>query len=808
MYVGKPLRRREDLKFITGNGRYVDDVSFPDLLHVVFVRSPHAHARVLDVSTELARSLPGVARIVTASDWIKTGFDSLATSAPLSFPDGRPMNHRARPVFATNTVHHVGEIVAAVAAETYAGGLDAAETVSVRYDAVPSVTDTVHALDSNSSLIHPEFHTNRAVDLRRGNPDATGSAFARAAHITSLQLTSPRIAGVPLEPTAYVAKHDAFLDETTLWASHQLPHVLRQHLCRVVFDIPENKLRVIAPDVGGGFGVKGSFMPEVSIVVWLARELGRPVKWTATRSEAMVTETQARDHVSHARMAFDKDGIILGLEVDTIAAFGAYVSSNAPSLPSNSYPHAITGPYRTPNLALNIHCVYTNTVPVAPYRGTGRPEATYVNERLLENGARELGIDVVDIRRRNLIQEDQYPFKTPVGRVYDSGNPPMLLEKLVRLARYEDLRREQRELRDEGKLLGIGLAAYPDKSGAAPSRDLPNKTGMHSGYESANIRIHTDGRATLFVGTHSHGQGHDITYAAIAADRLGIPIDAIDIVEGDTGRVQYGNGTWGSRSLSVGGSAIHLACEKIVIKARRIAAHLLSCETSQVSYHDGYFSQPRSNVTISFKEIAGIAYSASRLPKAEGFEPGLEALAFYDPVDLNDPLTMHLAVVMVDPELCEVKLRDYFSVDDCGTVVNPMIVEGQIHGGIAQGVGQAMMEQIVHDPQSGQLLTGSLMDYALPRASDMPPLKLDFHVTPAPGNPLGVKGGAESGPIGPPTAIANAVVDALWHLGVRNVELPLTPYSIWRTLRSSGAGGKLASARPSAQKGDSPRDRC
>ena len=796
MYVGKPLRRREDVKFVTGNGRYVDDVSFPDMLHVVFVRSPHAHARIVDLSTEAASSLPGVARVVSGSDWIKTGFDKPVTSAPLSFPDGRPMNHRARPVFACETVRHVGEIVAAVVADTYVVGQDAAEQVHVRYDILPTVTDVAHALAADAPVVHAEFNTNCAVDLRRGNADATGPAFAGAAHITSLQLTSPRIAGIPLEPTAYVAKHDAFLGETVLWASHQLPHVLRQYLCRVVFDIPENRLRVIAPDVGGGFGIKGSFMPEVSTVVWLARELGRPVKWTATRSEAMMTETQARDHASHARMAFAEDGLIVGLEVDTISAFGAYVSSNAPSLPSNSYPHAITGLYRTANLALNIHCVYTNTVPVAPYRGTGRPEATYVNERLLENGARELGIDVVEIRRRNLIQEHQYPYKTPVGRVYDSGNPPVLLEKLVRLAHYDDLRREQRRLRNNGELMGIGLAAYPDKSGAAPSRDLPNKTGMHSGYESANVRIHTDGRATLFVGTHSHGQGHDITYAAIAADRLGIPIDDVDVVEGDTGRVSYGNGTWGSRSLSVGGSAIHVACEKVMTKARRIAAHLLNCDPSQLSYEDGYFSPPRSNVRISFREVAGVAYSASRLPKSEGFEPGLEALAFYDPVDLNDPLTMHLAVVMVDRELCAIRLRDYFSVDDCGAVVNPMIVEGQIHGGIAQGIGQAMMEQIVHDPGSGQLLTGSLMDYALPRASDMPVLTLDFHVTPAPGNPLGVKGGAESGTIGPPTAIANAVVDALWHLGVRNVELPLTPYSLWRTLRGAGLErSKLATLR-------------
>jgi carbon-monoxide dehydrogenase large subunit len=784
-YIGQALRRREDIKFVTGRGRYVDDVAIPDLLHVVLVRSPHAHARIVRISCERAAALPGVRLIVTGADWAKAGFDQGAVVAPLAFRDGRPMNTRLRPVFAQHKVCHVGDVVAAVVAETRYSGLDAAEAVEVSYEVLPAVTDTAQALAHGAPVIHGSFQTNHAVDLLRGDPKATQAAFATAAHVTSLELISPRIAGVPLEPTAYAASHDRVSGETTLWASHQLPHVLRQHLCRVVFGIPENKLRVIAPDVGGGFGVKGSFMPEVSIVTWLARELGGAVKWTATRSEALLTETQARDHVSTARMAFDESGLILGLAVHTTAAFGAYVASNAPSLPSNSYPHAITGLYRTPNLGLEIDCVYTNTAPIAPYRGTGRPEATLVNERLVENGARELGIDVVEMRRRNLIQEHQYPYKAPVGRIYDSGNPPALLDKLIRLSRYNELRAEQQRMRAKGELLGIGLAAFLDKSGAAPSRQLPNKVGMHSGYESANVRIHTDGKATLLVGTHSHGQGHDITYAAIAADELGIPIEDIDIVEGDTGRVQYGNGTWGSRSLSVAGCAIQGACRQIMDKARRIAAHVLECDAQDLRYDSPYFVLARSNQKLSFAEIAGIAYSAARLPKRDGFEPGLEALVFYDPVDLNDPLAMHLAVVEIDQELGAITLREYYSVDDCGVVVNPMIVEGQIHGGIAQGIGQAMMERIVYDRQSGQLLTGSLMDYALPRASDMPPLKLDFHVTPAPGNPLGVKGGAESGPVGPPAAIANAVVDALWHLGVRQVELPLTPYSVWRTLQAA-----------------------
>jgi carbon-monoxide dehydrogenase large subunit len=783
-YVGQPLRRPEDARLLTGKGRYVDDIALPGMLHAAFLRCPHAHARIGAIATAAASEMPGVVRIVAGADWEKTGFDKAAAAAPLAYPDGRPMDAAPRPVFALHTACHVGDVLAAVVADSRDAALDAVEAIRVEYELLPAVTDTGHALDPSAPIVHARFGSNRAVDLRRGNAAATKAAFARAAHITALDLVSPRIAGAPLEPTSYLASHDEAFNETTLWATHQLPHGLRQHLCRVIFGIPESRMRVIAPDVGGGFGVKGSFMPEVSIVTWMSRELGRPVKWTATRSEAFLTETQARDHVSKARMAFDAEGRILGLEVDTIAAFGAYVASNAPSLPSNSYPHAITGLYRTPNLSLDIHCVYTNTVVIAPYRGTGRPEATFVNERLLENGARELGIDVVEMRRRNLIAAHEYPYKTPVGRVYDSGNPPALLEKLVALSRYDELRREQRRRRDRGELLGIGVAAYLDKSGAAPSRDLPNKSGMFSGYESANVRVHTDGTVTLFVGTHSHGQGHPITYAAIAADRLGVAVEDIDVVEGDTARVQFGNGTWGSRSLSVAGSAIHVACDQIMAKAHRIAAHMLQCDPAELGYEQPYFHSPRSNQRLSFAEVAGIAYAPHRLPKREGFEPGLEALVFYDPVDLNDPLTMHLAVVTVDRETGAVTLREYYSVDDCGVVVNPMIVEGQIHGGIAQGIGQAMMERIVHDPATGQLLTGSFADYAIPRATDLPRPKLDFHVTPAPGNPLGVKGGAESGTIGPPAAIANAVVDALWHLGVRHVELPLTAYSIWRTLRA------------------------
>jgi carbon-monoxide dehydrogenase large subunit len=784
MFIGQPLKRREDVKFLFGHGHFVDDLNFQNLAYVAFVRSPHAQARIRQISTDRAAALSGVLRVLTAADWAKAGFGKLTVSHTISFSDGRPMNTAERPAFASKKVCHVGDVVAAVVATSRYIAMDAAEAVEVDYEILPAVIETEKALDPSAPTIHPEFGSNLATETFRGDPAATEAAFARAAHVTSLTLVSQRVQPNPLEPLSYVANHDAATGETTLWATHQKPHWLRAWICEETLHFPQHKLRVISPDVGGGFGAKGSFTPEVSTVVWMARELARPVKWTATRSEELLTATQARDHVTKARMAFDKDGLILGLEVDTIAAFGAYTCNSAPGIPGNSYPQTITGLYRTRNLSLRLRVVYTNTLPVTAYRGSGRPEATFVNERLLENGAREMGIDPVEIRRRNLIQADQFPYATPQGRIYDCGNPPVMLDKLLALSQYQKLREEQARLRMQGTLLGIGMAAFLDKSGTGPSRQLATKGGLHGGYESATARATTDGKITLLVGSHSHGQGHDISFAAIAADRLGLDINDIEVVEGDTARVQFGNGTWGSRSISVGGAAVYVACDKLMVKARRIAAHILEVEDANLVYENQNFFVQNTNRNLSFADVAKIAYNAARLPAKEGFEPGLEYTVFHDPPDLNDPMAMHLAAVIVDARTGNVKLREYYTVDDCGVMINPMLVEGQIQGGLAQGIGEAMMERVVYD-QSGQLLTGSFVDYAMPRAGDMPPLKLGFHVTPAPSNPLGVKGGSETGTIGPRATIANAVVDALWHLGVRDVKMPLTPHSVWQAVQAA-----------------------
>jgi carbon-monoxide dehydrogenase large subunit len=598
-------------------------------------------------------------------------------------------------------------------------------------------------------------------------------------------LPSNRLAACPIEPRSYVCNYDVSDDRYTLYAPTQQPHYLRRWLAVYALFIPEHKLQVISPAVGGSFGIKGNFPAEVSTVVWASRLVGRPVKWTATRSESFMSDTQARDHHSVARMGFDEDGRIVALHVDTLAALGGYLSNFAPSIPGNSYPQTITGLYRTPNLYLRVRGVYTNTVPVDAYRGSGRPEACWVNERLVENGARELGLDVVAVRKLNMINAADFPYPAPSGRRYDSGNPTVLFEKLLGLADYPALRARQAELRERGVLMGIGLACFLDKAGTGPSANLASRGGLHGGYETAVVRVHTDGRVTVLAGTHCHGQGHRVTYAAIAAERLGIPVDDITVLEGDTDKVPFGNGTWGGRSVSVAGTAIFKAAGEVINKATQLAAHLLDCTREALSYGNAVFSVAGTDRRISFAQVADIAYHAARLPKDGSIGPGLEATAFYDPPDSNDPEAMHVAVVIVDPETGVVKCTDYFAADDCGTVINPMIVEGQVHGGLAQGLGQALMEHVVYDPDSGQLITGSFTDYAMPRADCMPNLRTTFLETPAPSNPLGAKGGSESGTIGAPAAIGNAVVDALWHLGVRHVTLPLSSEKVWNAIREA-----------------------
>ena len=798
-YIGQALRRREDIRFVQGRGRYVDDLILPGTAWCAFLRSPHAHARIRSVSTKAAFARPGVLLMLTADDWARAGHGELTVVHPMPFGDGRPMNCAPRPAFARGKVHHVGDIVAAVVAESRWAAEDAAEAVEVAYEPLPAVATPRDAVAPGAPLVHERFGSNVVFEIERGDRAKTEAAMAAAAEVVELALTNSWLSANPIEPRSYLCDYDAAADRYTLYATSQQPHYLRRWLSLYTLHIPEHKLRVVSPDVGGGFGVKGNFAVEVSTVVWAAQLLRRPVKWTATRTDTFLSDAQARDHDTIARMGFDRDGRIIAMQIDTLAALGGYLSNFAPSIPGNSYPQTVTGLYRTPNLHLRVRGVYTNTVPVDAYRGSGRPEATWTNERLLERGARALGIDVADIRRRNLIAREDFPYPAPGGRVYDSGDPPLLLERLLQLADYAGLRREQVELRKRGVLMGIGLAAFIDKAGTGPSGNLAKRGGLHGGWESAIVRVHSDGKVTIFAGSHAHGQGHEITFSQIAADRLGLPIDDIALVEGDTDRVPFGNGTWGARSASVAGTAIYRACDKVIAKALRFAAQMLECAEGDIDYAHGLFKVRGTDRSVLFAEVADVAYHGALLPPDES--PGLEVTEFYDPPDTNDPQAMHLAVVIVDPETGSIELRNMYAADDCGTLINPMIVEGQVHGGLAQGIGQALKEHIVYDRQSAQLMSASFMDYAMPRAADLPAFRTTFIATPAPSNPLGVKGASESGTIGAPAAIGNAVIDALWHLGVRDITLPITPECVWRALREARAqGGCQASKKERAGK--------
>ena len=789
-YIGQPLARREDARFLRGRGRYVDDMALPGMAWCAFVRSPHAHARIERIDRSEAAGLDGVLSVLDHRDWEAAGLGELTVVHPMPFGDGRPMNEAPRPAFASDAVRHVGDIVAAVVAETRDAALDAAERVAVDYAPLPAVTDVARALDADAPRVHERFGTNLVFEIEKGDRAATEAALAGARHVVEMTLPSNRVAGNPMEPRSYLCDFEPATGRYTLYATTQTPHYLRRWLANYTLFVPEHRIRVIAPDVGGGFGLKVHFAVEVSTVAWAAGLLGRPVKWTATRSECLMSDTQARDHHTVGRMGFGPDGEIVALQVDTIAALGGYLSNFAPSIPGNSYPQTLTGLYRTPAAHLRVRGAYTNTLPVDAYRGSGRPEATWVNERLAENGARALGIDAAALRRRNLIAAADFPYPAPGGRTYDSGDPPALFERLIELAGYPALRAEQAELRARGRCMGVGISCFLDKSGTGSSANLASRGGLHGGYESAIVRVHSDGRVTLFSGSHSHGQGHDITYSQVAADRLGIPVEDIALIEGDTDMIPFGNGTWGSRSMTVGGSAIMIAADRVAARARRIAAHMLECAEEDVERRGPLYGVRGTDRQVTFREIAANACHGAVLPPGPDgtVEPGLEETVFWEPRDTNDPQAMHLAVVLVDAETGTVTLRDYFTADDCGVVVNPMIVEGQVHGGLGQGVGQALMEHVVYGA-GGQLLSGSFVDYCMPRADDLPSFRLAFQETPAPSNPLGVKGGSETGTIGAPAAIGNAVVDALWHLGVRHVPLPITAQAVWRAIRNATEKG-------------------
>ena len=784
-HVGAAHTRLEDDRFLTGRGRFVDDIRLPGEVYAAFVRSPHAHARIRTISTARARAMPGVLAVLTGEDWRRDGGGDTAVLWDIASHDGTPMTIASRPIFAAGAARHVGDTVALVVAEDPHAAADAAAAVEIDWQPLAAVTDLAAAVEAEAPLVHGQFASNVSYDWRIGDAAATAAAFAAAAHVTALRLVNNRLAPSAIEPRAVIGAYDRGSGRYTLWSTTQNPHLVRQWLSRDTLRAPEQAIRVVAPDVGGGFGQKTYHYPEEASLPWAARLVDRPVRWTATRAETLMVDIHARDHVSEGRMAFDAAGRIAAVEVDTIANLGAYQSQFGAAIPSVFYGGMLSGQYAIPALHCRVRGVYTHTTPVDAYRGAGNPEVTYVLERLIENGARELAGDSLEARARNLVPAEHMPYTSATGVTYDVGDFPAVLDKARALADLDSLRAEQARLRAAGALMGIGMAAFVRSGGAGPSR-LAAALGSRMGlWDVATVRVHPSGKITVLCGSHSHGQSHATTYAQIVADRFGCDLADIDIVEGDTDRIPHGLGTWASRSITVVGSALAMASDRVIDKGCRLAAHLLECAEDDIDFRAGAYAVRGTDRRMTFVEIADMAYRGADYP--EGFELGLEEAAFFDPDDFNYPYGTHVATVAVDPETGAVRLTGYYSVEDAGLVINPLVVDGQRHGAAAQGIGQALLEEVRYERGSGQLLSGSFMDYTLPRADDLPAFALDSHVTLTGTNPLGVKGIGELGTSGPPAAIGNAVLDALWHLGVRHVEMPFTAERVWRAMRAASA---------------------
>ena len=784
-HVGAAHTRVEDDRFLTGRGRFVDDIRLPGEAYAAFVRSPHARARIGAIDTGRAHAMPGVLAVLTGDDWRRDGGGETDVLWDIFSHDGTPMNIARRPIFASGEARHVGDTVALVVADDPHTAADAAAAVEVAWEPLPSITDLPASVEPDAPLVHEEFASNVAYDWRLGDAEATGAAFAAAAHVTSLTLVNNRLAPSAMEPRAAIGAYDRADGRYTLWSTTQNPHLVRQWLSRDTLRAPEHAIRVVAPDVGGGFGQKTYHYPEEASLPWAARIVGRPVRWTATRAETLTVDIHARDHVTEARMAFDADGHIVAVEAKIVANLGAYQSQFAACIPTLFCVTMFSGQYAIPALHCRVLGVYTNTTPIDAYRGAGNPEITYVIERLIENGARERAGDSVEARARNLVPAANMPYASATGVTYDVGDFPAVLDKARALADLDALRAEQARLRADGVLMGIGMASFIRSGGAGPSRLAAALGGRMGLWDVATVRVHPSGRITVLCGSHNHGQSHATTYAQIVADRFGCDMADIDVVEGDTDRIPHGLGTWASRSITVVGSALAVASDRIIDKGRRLAAHLMECSVDDIDFGSGAYSVRGTDRRMTFVEVADMAYRGADYP--DGFELGLEEAAFFDPDDFNYPYGTHVATVTVDAETGAVKLTGYYSVEDMGLVINPLVVDGQRHGAAAQGIGQALLEDVRYEPASGQLLTGSFMDYTMPRADDMPDFALDSHVTLTETNPLGVKGVGELGTAGPPAAIGNAILDALWHLGVRHMEMPFTPERVWRAMRDASA---------------------
>lgn len=765
-YVGQPIKRVEDPRLITGQSRYVDDIRLPGILYMAFARSIHAHARIKALDVEAARSAPGVVLVLTGTD-IHDRIGDVPVVGRLA-----DMKIPRHPPLATGKVCYVGEPIAAVVATDRYLARDAVDLITVDYEPLEAVVDPEKAIEEGAPIIHEEFPNNVVFvwRLRGGDIDR---AFREADVVVTERMVNQRLIPVAMEPRAVVAQYLPGA-ELTLWTSTQIPHLARTHIARML-GLPEHMVRVIAPEVGGGFGSKLNVYAEEALVGYAAMRLGRPVKWTETRRENFLTTIHGRGQIDYVEAAAKKDGTVLGLRVKIIQDIGAYHQLLTPAIPTLTGLMA-TGPYRIPHLSVEIIGAFTNKMATDAYRGAGRPEATYLLERTMDLVAAELGMDPLEVRKKNFPSPNEFPFLTASGLIYDSGNYAAALERAVSLIGYDELRREQRQLRDQGRYMGIGVSSYVEICALGPSPALA--TG---GWESATLRVEPTGQVTVLTGASPHGQGQETSFAQIVADEFGLDIEDIRVIHGDTGIVQYGIGTFGSRATAVGGAALFGAAQKVKEKAQRLAAHLLGEENvANVVFEDGkFFLKDDPRRTVSFRDVAAAAYAAKNLPP--GMEPGLVATFFFEPTNFTFPFGTHIAVVEVDPETGAVELKRYVAVDDCGRVINPLLVDGQVHGGIVQSIGQALLEEAVYD-DSGQLLTGELTDYAIPRASDVPWFETDRTETPSPVNPLGVKGVGEAGTIAATPAIVNAVVDALSPLGVRHIDMPLKPEKIWRLI--------------------------
>ncbi len=780
--IGASSKRREDIRFLTGAGNYTDDINIHGQAYVHFLRADVAHATINSVDTSAASQMPGVLHIFTGSDFEPIG--GLPCGWQVTDKHGEPMQEPKHPVLAHGKIRHVGEPIAAVVAETYAQARDAAEEIELSLTDLPAVMDMKKAVAEGATKVHDDLTSNLCYDwgFVEENKAATDAAFEKAAHVTTLELVNNRLVANPMEPRVAVGDYSAADDMHTLYTTSQNPHVIRLLMGAFVLGIPEHRLRVVAPDVGGGFGTKIFHYAEEAFCTFAAKQLRRPVKWTSSRSEAFLSDAHGRDHVTKIELALDAENNFTALRTETFANMGAYLSTFAPSVPTWLHGTLMAGNYKTPLIYVNVKAVFTNTIPVDAYRGAGRPEATFQLERVVDKAARELGVDPIALRRQNFVTE--FPYATPVAVEYDTGDYEATMAKLEEIADIGGFAARRAESEKNGKMRGLGVNCYIEACGIAPS-NLVGQLGARAGlYDAATVRVNATGSISVMVGAHSHGQGHETSFPQVISEMIGIPEDQIDIVHGDTSKIPFGMGTYGSRSLAVCGSAMVRAAEKVINKAKKIAAHLLEASDADIELKDGQFTVAGTDKSVAWGDVTLAAYVPHNYP-LEDIEPGLEETAFYDPANFTYPAGAYACEVEVDPDTGKVTIERFSAADDFGNVINPMIVSGQVHGGIAQGIGQALLENCAYD-ENGQLISASYMDYAMPRADDLPFYEVDHSCqTPCTHNPLGVKGCGEAGAIGSPPSVVNAVIDALQSAGkdVTHIDMPLTPARVWDAMQ-------------------------